>query len=124
MDLSQELVNAFHSSKAIKTGGPGGFPVKVGNETWNIALTPGGQYCASNGVSNNESPYCSYELDSHGMLWRNRMAVRKGGGWQVNPLGDEPVRSEEEIRWVIDLIGAAETAEWGGEITLRPRPTN
>lgn len=126
MSLQQligQLYTAFEHSKTVQTGGPGGMPVRAGNEIWNVGMSPSRTYFASNAVSTNSYPFISYHIGHDGVLYRNQAAVAEpGGGWRVDLEANVAVTSEAEVKWLIQLLVAIELAEWDAEVDLPPRP--
>ena len=121
------LLKAYKASWAVSEGGPGGYPVIISGEIWNVGMAPDRSYFASNGVSGAEVlQFCSYSLTNDLALTRNETATRYGRGWMEDPSGETPVTSEDEVLWLTNLVEAANHTAWGGKVALpsRPRPAS
>lgn len=102
----KELYKVFKKSRGVNLyGGPGGMPVNVCGEVWNVALSPGNTYVASNGVSGQQvEHFRSYSFDRNKELLKVENAQYMGNGWMTNPDNTQVVESVEEIDWLIGLV--------------------
>ena len=120
--LIQDLLHAFKYSRGVNRGGPGGFPVKVEDEIWNVGLSPGEEFFACNGVSGKwVRQFRSFTLTPPSELTKNETARFDGGYWD-DPACEEAVTSVTEVQWLIALVSATNTVEWGGAVEVKLLP--
>jgi hypothetical protein len=121
MATPEQLYGAFWRSSAVKAGGPGGWPVTIGGEQWNVGRGPSGSFFASNLQGERPARPRSYRQDEPRSVWVYEMATKVEGGWMVDP-SQKRRATPDEIGWLKELIHACNRAELNQSIEAQPRP--
>lgn len=112
--LTEILLDAFQRSSAVEQGGPGGFPIIVGDRVWHVGYSPSRVYWAGDGYGSRATAKCTH----HFTLTRHT-ALLDSGGSQAKAA---PVTSPAVVAWLTRLVLAANKVEWGQPVEIEPLP--